>query len=106
MTVVLHPGETVRVTLSETDGYFDITFSGGGIVVVTDTPDSSGRAGVIYQESFAEPDGLTESQPPSSPSSFACLDCDDTGWFLLKQGVVCMAHGCKAAERVRAGRVQ
>lgn len=50
-TVVIGPGETVRVELSEADGAFEITFGERELTVSAELPGSHlGGEGVIYRE--------------------------------------------------------
>lgn len=53
--VVLSPGARLLVAFEETDGTFTIDFDSDGnrkLRVIADTPDSTDRNGVIYEERF------------------------------------------------------
>jgi hypothetical protein len=53
VTVVLRPGESVRVEMHETDGGFTVAYGEAELTVDSDLPGSHlGGSGVIYREVF------------------------------------------------------
>lgn len=54
MMIELSPGESVTVTLKDTDGEFVIEYGERVLSVTSELPDSDGREGVIYSERFAD----------------------------------------------------
>ncbi len=50
MNLVLAPGESVDVTLADTDGKFTISYGKESLTVFSYLPDQHGRVGVIYKE--------------------------------------------------------
>lgn len=52
INVVLAPGDSVEVTLKDTDGTFRITYGPVKLTVRVDMADTKGRKGVIYEERY------------------------------------------------------
>lgn len=50
MNLVLAPGESIDVTLADTDGKFTISYGKESLTVFSELPDQQGRVGVIYEE--------------------------------------------------------
>ena len=53
VTIVIRPGQSVRVVMHETDGEFLIKYGEEMLTVETDLPDTQGREGVIYCEDYS-----------------------------------------------------
>lgn len=71
MHIVLEAGDTLRVTLEDTDGEFVIDYDSDGshtLQVITDMPDTSGRNGVIYREDFSNEWPEDAQKGPGKPS--------------------------------------
>ena len=52
MKIELAPGETLVVSLKDSDGTFTVKFGESAVTVEADMPDTKGREGVIYEEAF------------------------------------------------------
>ncbi len=52
MQIEIDVGDVLEIILKDTDGGFKITFAKDVLQVETDFADTSGRVGVIYQESW------------------------------------------------------
>jgi hypothetical protein len=55
--IVLRPGQSVKITMFETDGEFIIDYAAkeeGVLSVFADIEDTSGRMGEIYREEFGQ----------------------------------------------------
>lgn len=61
MNLVLAPGESIDVTLADTDGKFTISYGKESLTVTSELPDQHGREGVIYHEHWQPVD--TEDLP-------------------------------------------
>jgi len=82
MKIELAPGETLVVSLKESDGEFTIKFGEDAVTVEADMPDTQGRTGVIYEEVFRPPEdlsGFTDVRSPtwaSKPGGFVLYPAD------------------------------
>lgn len=52
--LVLSPGEEIKITLEDTDGFFIIKYGEEALTVESDFPDSTGRVGIIYEEKYGK----------------------------------------------------
>jgi hypothetical protein len=52
MEVVLSAGDTLAVTLQDSDGRFEIRFGETAISIWSELPDAQGRDNIIYEEVF------------------------------------------------------
>ncbi len=50
--VELRPGQSVLVTFADTDGEIETSYDHDAVRVKADLPDSTGREGVIYEETY------------------------------------------------------
>jgi hypothetical protein len=77
-TVVLGPGERIRIELFEADGAFEVTYGRRELTVTTDMPGSHlGGEGLIYREVY---DGCTCGEVAEPPDA----RCPEHGKYALK----------------------
>lgn len=74
MKIVLKQGERLEVCLDGTDGEFVIEYGNIDLTVIADMPDTEGREGVIYRESFGGDDN--DSEVDGSPRDTRPLNTD------------------------------
>ena len=55
LTVIIPPGKSLSVKFANTDGEFIVAYGDESLTVETNSKDSEGRSGVIYEERFGLP---------------------------------------------------
>jgi hypothetical protein len=67
--VELRMGSSIRISLKDADGYFDVSYAADGQPVLTvfaELPDVAGREGIIYREAW-NPEKLALGKPLKHP---------------------------------------
>lgn len=88
LKVTLEPGDKVAIAIEGSDGMFTVEYGATNVTVEADMPDSTGREGVIYDESWSDSNdergkeietehGELKQEPESDPYyTTSCSNCN------------------------------